>query len=50
MLTPWKKNYDKPKELIQKQRHNFANKGPYSQSFGFSSSHVLTEELDHKEG
>ena len=25
---------------IKKQRHHFANKGLYSQSYGFSSSHV----------
>ena len=25
---------------IKKQRHYFANKGPYSQNYGFSSSHV----------
>ena len=30
-------NLDK---LIKKQRHHFSNKGPYSQSYGFSSSHV----------
>ena len=36
--------------LIKKQRHYFANKGPYSQSYGFSSSHVWIWELDHKEG
>ena len=35
-----KKSYDKPRQHIQKQRHYFANKGPYSQSYGFSSSHV----------
>ena len=35
---------------IKKQRHHFANKGPYSQSYGFSSSHVQIWELDHKEG
>ena len=35
-----KKNYDKPRQHIKKQRHIFANKGPYSQSYGFSSSHV----------
>ena len=35
---------------IKKQRHNFANKGPYSQSYGFSSSHVWLWEMDHKEG
>ena len=32
---PWKKNYDKPKQCIKKQRHHFADKGPYSQSHGF---------------
>ena len=35
---------------IKKQRHYFANKGPHSQSYGFSSSHVQMLELDHKEG
>ena len=34
---------------IQKQRCYFANKGPSSQSYGFSSSHVWMWELDHKE-
>ena len=34
---------------IKKQRHYFANKGSYSQSYGFSSSHVWMWELDHKE-
>ena len=32
------------------QRHHFADKVPYSQSYGFSSSHVRIWELDHKEG
>ena len=40
MLTPWKKCYDQPRQHIKKQRHCFANKGPSSQSYGFSSSHV----------
>ena len=35
-----KKSYDKPRQCIKKQRHHFANKAPYSQSYGFSSSHV----------
>ena len=39
-LAPWKKSYDQPRQHIKKQRHYFADKGPYSQSFGFSSSHV----------
>ena len=34
---------------IKKQRHYFADKGPSSQSYGFSSSHVWTWELDYKE-
>ena len=38
--SPWKKSYDKPRQHIKKQRHYFADKGPYSQSYGFSSSHV----------
>ena len=36
MLAPWKKSYDKPRQHIKKQRHYFANKGPSSQSYGFS--------------
>ena len=48
-LAPWKKSYDKlsvlksydqPRQHIKKQRHHFADKGPYSQSYGFSRSHV----------
>ena len=41
---------DTPSQCIEKQRHHFADKGPYSQSYGFSSSHVWMWELDHKEG
>ena len=33
-------SYDQPRQCIEKQRHHFASKGPYSQSYGFSSSHV----------
>ena len=43
-------SYDKPRQHIKKQRHHFANKGPYSQSFGFSRSHVWMWPLDHKKG
>ena len=35
--TPWKENYDQPKQHIKKQRHYFANKGLSSQDYGFSS-------------
>ena len=38
--TPWKESYDEPRQHIKKQRHYFANKGPSSQSYGFSSGHV----------
>ena len=34
---------------IKKQKHYFANKGPSSQSYGFSSSHIWMWELDYKE-
>ena len=50
MLAPWKKSYDQPRQLITKQRHYFANKGPSSQSYDFSSSHAWVWELDHKDG
>ena len=49
MLAPWKKSYDQPRQHIKKQRHYFAKKGPHSQSYGFSSSHVRMWELDYKE-
>ena len=37
-------------DSIKTQRYHFAYKGPYSQSYGFSSSHVWIWELDHKGG
>ena len=49
MLAPWKKSYDQPRQHIEKQRHHFANKDPFSQSYEFSSGHVWLWELDHKE-
>ena len=49
MLTPWKKSYDQPRQHIKKQRHYFADKGPSSQSYGFSSSCVWMWELYYKE-
>ena len=50
MLAPWKKSIDKPRQHIKKQRHYFAYKDLYSQSYGFSSSHVQMWELDNKKG
>ena len=38
--APWKKSSDQPRQHIKKQRYYFANKGPSSRSYGFSSSHV----------
>ena len=49
MLAPWKKSFDKPRQHIKKQRYHFADKGPYCQSYGFSS-HVWMWELYHKDG
>ena len=40
-------SYDKPRPHIKKQRHYFANKGPSSQSYGFSGSHVWMRELGY---
>ena len=37
-------------DSVLKQRHPFADKGPYSQSYGFSSSCIQMWELDHKKG
>ena len=48
-LASWKKSYDKPRQHIKKQRHYFTNKGPSSQRYGFSSSHVWMWELDCEE-
>ena len=47
-IDHWKR-YDKPREHIKKQRHHFVDKGPSSESYGFSSSHVRLWEMDHKE-
>ena len=47
-LAPWKESYDKPRQHIKKQRYHFADISPYSQSSGFSSSHVQMWELGHK--
>ena len=48
-LAPWKKSYDQPRQHIKNQSHYFANKGPSSQSYDFSSNHVWMRELDCEE-
>ena len=47
--APRKESYDRPREYIKKQRHHFADKDLWSQSYSFSSSQVCIWELDHKE-
>ena len=49
MLAPRKKSCDQPRQHVKKQRHYFVSKGPSSQGYGFSSSHVWMWELDYKE-
>ena len=39
LLAPWKKSYDKCRQRTKKLRHHFADNGPSSQSYGFSSGH-----------
>ena len=48
LLALWKESFDQPRQHIKKQRHYFVNKGPSSQGYGFSSSHVWMWELDYK--
>ena len=38
MLAPWEKSYDKLRQCIKTQRYHFADKGPSSQSHGFSKA------------
>ena len=49
LLFVRKANYDQPRQHIKNQKHYFTNKGPSSQSYGFSSIHVWMWELDYKE-
>ena len=48
MLAPWKKSYDQPGQHIKKQRHYFANKGPPSQGYGFSSEGWTIKKAEHR--
>ena len=45
-LAPWKKSYDKSRQHIKKKRYYFVDRGPNSQSYGFSSSHVLLLDVE----
>ena len=53
MPIPWKKSYNKPREHIKKQRHHFADKDLYSQSYGFSEvmygcENWIIKKLEHQ--
>ena len=37
------------RQHTKKQRHYFANRGPSSEDYGFTSSHIWMWELDYKE-
>ena len=50
MITSWQESDDKPRQRVEKQRHYFADKGPYSQGSGLPSGHVSLSDLDWKEG
>ena len=43
-----RKSSDQPRQHIKKQKHCFANRGPSSQGYRFSSGHVWVQELDYK--
>ena len=45
----WQESYDKPRQHVKKAVTSLC-KGLYSQSYGFSTSHVQMWKLDHKEG
>ena len=49
MLGPWKESYDQLRQHIKKQSHYFANKGPSSQGYRFSTGHVWVWDLNYKE-
>ena len=50
MIASWQESYENPRQHVKKQKHHSDDKVPYSQGYGFSSSHVQMWELDHKEG
>ena len=42
-LAPWKENYDKSRQHIKKQRHHFADKGSYSQSYSLAEHYFANK-------
>ena len=49
VLALWKESQDKPRQHVKKKRYHFADKGPYSQNYGFSNSHAQMWESDQRE-
>ena len=43
MLAPWKESYDNLDSILKSR--DFSNKGPYSQSYAFSSSHPFVAHM-----
>ena len=39
MIASGQESYDKTRQCVKKQRYHFADKGPYNQTYGLSSSH-----------
>ena len=50
MLAPWKKNYDKPREHIKKQRHYFADMVPIVKDMVFPVVTYICQSWTIKEG
>ena len=50
MIASGQESNDKPRQYFEKQRHYFADQGPYNQGYGLPSGHARLWELDYKEG
>ena len=52
-FTPWKENYEQPRQLIKKQKHYFVNKGQFSKAMVFpvviygSERWTVTKKAEH---
>ena len=49
MLVHWKESYDKPRQYIKKQRHHFADKGPYTRVVMYGCESWTVEKAEHQE-
>ena len=50
MIASWKESNERPGQCVEKQRHYSADRGPHSQDYGLPNGHMLSRELDCKEG